>query len=55
MKENMNRIYEDVSWLIEKFDYRNKDADWRNSKDAVPRAMQKLKGGYPSDPVFKQK
>ena len=55
MKENMNRIYEDVSWLIEKFDYRNKDADWKNSKDAVGRAMQKLKGGYPFDPVFKQR
>lgn len=32
MKENMNRIYEDVSWLIEKFDYRNKDADWKTLK-----------------------
>lgn len=53
MLENMDRIYEDVSWLIEKFDYRNKDADWKNSRDAVPRAMQKLKGGYPSDPVYK--
>lgn len=55
MKENMNRIYEEVSCLIEKFDYRNKDADWKNSKDAVGRAMQKLKGGYPFDPVFNQR
>ncbi len=49
MEENMNRIAEDVAWLVEKFDYRNKDADWKNSKDAIPRGMQKLKGGYPSD------
>jgi len=53
MLDNMDRLYEDVAWLIEKFDYRNKDADWKNSKDAVPRAMQKLKGGYPADPVYK--
>jgi len=53
MLDNMDRMYEDVDCLIEKFDYRNKDADWKNSKDAVPRAMQKLKGGYPADPVYK--
>lgn len=46
MLENMKRIREDVAWLIEKYDYRNKDADWKNSKDANQRAMQKLKGGY---------
>lgn len=49
MEEHMERILGDVSWLIEKFDYRNKDADWKNSKDAVQRAMQKLKGGYPAE------
>ena len=55
MEANMDRLYEDVSWLVDKFDYRNKDADWKNSKDAIPRGMQKLKGGYPSDPVYQQK
>ena len=55
MKTNMERLYEDVSWLIEKFDYTNKDADWKNSKDALQRGMQKLKGGYPSDAVYTQK
>ncbi len=45
MEKNLERLQEDVSWLVEKFDYRNKDADWKNSKDAVPRGMQKLKGG----------
>ncbi len=55
MLKNMNRIMEDVSWMIEKFDYRNKDADWKDSKDAIQRAMQKLEGGFPADPVYKSK
>ncbi len=53
MEENMNRIAEDVAWLVEKFDYRNKDADWKNSRDAIQRGMQKLKGGYPADAPYK--
>lgn len=53
MEENMMRVSEDVSWLVEKFDYRNHDADWKNSKDAIQRGMQKLKGGYPAEPVYK--
>ena len=53
MEKNMARLQEDVDWLVEKVDYRNKDADWKNSKDAVQRGMQKLKGGYPADPVYK--
>ena len=53
MEENMQRIADDVAWLIEKFDYRNKDADWKNSRDAIQRGMQKLKGGYPADPDYK--
>lgn len=53
MHKNLERLSLDVSWLIEKFDYRNKDADWKSSKDAIQRGMQKLKGGYPADPVYK--
>lgn len=53
MEQNMKRLADDVSWLVEKFDYRNKDADWKNSKDAIQRGMQKLKGGYPADPPYK--
>ncbi len=49
MEENMERMAGDVAWLVEKFDYRNKDADWKNSRDAIQRGMQKLKGGYPAD------
>lgn len=55
MTQNMERIYDDISWMIEKFDYKNKDADWKTSKDALQRGMQKLKGSYPADPVYKKK
>jgi len=55
MKNNMERLYEDISWMIEKFDYENKDADWKNSKDALQRGMQKLKGGYPADAIYKKR
>ena len=54
MEKNMARLQEDVDWLVEKFDYRNKDADWKNSKDAVQRGMQKLKGGYPADREYQR-
>lgn len=53
MEENMKRVAEDVAWMVEKFDYRNKDADWKNSKDSIQRGMQKLKGGYPADAPYK--
>lgn len=54
MEANLSRVQEDIDWFIEKFDYRNASAPWKNSKDAVPRGMQKLKGGYPADRPFKQ-
>ena len=50
--QNLDRVQEDIDWLIEKYDYRNKDADWRQSRDAVQRVMQKMAGIYPADPVF---
>lgn len=54
MERSMERVGEDVSWLVEKFDYKNKDADWKNSKDAIQRGMQKLRGGYPADTPHKK-
>ena len=54
MQENMKRVGEDIAWLVEKFDYRNKDADWKNSKDSIQRGMQKLWGSYPADPFYQQ-
>lgn len=53
MENNMLRLSEDVAWMVEKFDYQNKDADWKNSRDAIQRGMQKLKGGYPADGPYK--
>lgn len=53
MTTHMDRLQEDVSWLVEKFDYRNKEADWKTSKDAIQRGMQKLSGGYPAAPTYK--
>ncbi len=53
-ENNMKRIEEDISWFVDKFDYRNKDADWKTSRDAIPRSMQKLTGGYPADGPYKE-
>ena len=55
MEENLKRLQEEVDWYENKFDYRYKDADWKNSRDAVQRAMQKMVGGYPADDVYRQK
>ena len=51
-KENLIRVKEDLDWLIAKYDYRNAGADWKNSKDALQRTMQKLEGIYPADKPY---
>ncbi len=38
---NMERVNEDISWFIDKFDYRNENEPWKNSKDAIPRGIIK--------------
>lgn len=55
MQSNLARVQEDLDWFVQKFDYRNSGADWKNSRDAVSRVMQKLRGIYPADPPFKEK
>lgn len=40
--ENLKRVRDDLSWFIDKFDYRYKDEPWKNSKDALPRTMTKM-------------
>lgn len=55
MSRNLDRVQADIDWLIEKYDYRNQDADWKQSRDALQRTMQKISGGYPADPVFRCK
>ena len=54
MEDNLRRVKGDLDWLIAKYDYRNAGADWKNSKDALPRAMEKLEGLHPSDPPYKK-
>ena len=55
MEENLQRLDEDISWFIEKFDYQNKDADWKDSRDALQRTMQKMTTGYPADDFYRSK
>ena len=54
-EENLDRILEDITLFCNKFDYKYNDVPWGNARDAVPRSMQKLRGGYPADPVLKQR
>ena len=53
-RKHFARVQEDLDWFIEKFDYRNASADWKNSKDAVSRTMQKLAAIYPADQPYRQ-
>ncbi len=39
--ENFRRVRDDLEWFTDKFDYRYADAPWKNSKDALIRAIQK--------------
>ena len=43
-KENLDRIQEDISWFIKKFDYRFEKESWKDSKDAVERTANKMRG-----------
>lgn len=54
MEKNLNRVQGDIEWFCDKFDYRNKDADWKDSRDALQRSMQKMAGGHPADPPYVQ-
>ena len=53
--EAFDRLQEDVSWFIRKFDYRFAAEPWKNSRDAVERTVNKLRGWcigqepYPKD------
>lgn len=53
-EENLTRVKGDLDWFVAKFDYRNASADWKNSKDAVSRSMQKLEGVYVADPPYQK-
>ncbi len=53
MKTNMVRVKEDIDWFVGMFDYRQAGKDWKNSRDAVSRGMEKLQGLHPADPPYK--
>ena len=40
----MEKLAGDMDWFIQKFDYRNANASWKDSKDALTRALAMLKG-----------
>lgn len=42
--EELERIQEDIHKFTLKFDYRNKDMEWGNAKDAPVRTIEKLSG-----------
>ncbi|MBN2739094.1 MAG: hypothetical protein JXR70_19095 [Spirochaetales bacterium] len=42
--DNYNRLDEEILWFTQKFDYRNKDKPWGDSKDALPRVLNKIIG-----------
>ena len=43
-EREMGRVAEELWWFTQKFDHKNRDKSWGNSKDALPRAIQKLSG-----------
>ena len=42
--QNLDRIEKELEWFTLKFDYRNTDKPWGNSRDAVERSINKLMG-----------
>lgn len=53
VENNLIRVKNDLDWLIAKYDYRNASADWKYSRDALQRAMQKLGAGHVADKPYK--
>mgnify|MGYP000844247596 FL=1 len=46
---SLRELRDDVEWFTLKFDYRNHDKSWKNSKDALPRSIRGLRGGQKPD------
>ena len=51
--ENLCRVKADLDLFVVKNDFRNAHLAWGNARDAVARGMQKLQGGHPADPVYR--
>ena len=46
---NMKRLEGEIEWYTLKFDYRNDDKPWGNSRDSVKRSINKLRGAVIED------
>lgn len=46
----LNELEADLLWFTKKFDYRNQDKPWGNSRNALPKTIQKLSGNYMEPP-----
>ncbi|MBR2781957.1 MAG: hypothetical protein IKE00_01305 [Oscillospiraceae bacterium] len=56
MKDNMDRVKADLDDFVGMFDYHQQNTIMpANTRDALSRSMQKLKGLHPADPPFKGK
>lgn len=45
INKEYKRLDEELLWFTKKFDYRNREKPWGNSKTALPRVLKKLMGG----------
>ena len=41
---NFKRVTDGLEWFIDKFDYKNENEPWKNSKDAIQRSILKTNG-----------
>ena len=41
---NFKRVTDELEWFIDKFDYKNENEPWKNSKDAIQRSILKTNG-----------
>ena len=44
LADSLNQNEQDLEWFTQKFDYRNQDKPWYNSKNALERTINQLRG-----------
>ena len=47
--DNIKRLSDDLDWFADKFDYLHRNDPWKNSKDAIERAVVKTNGILPPE------
>ncbi|NLJ40148.1 MAG: hypothetical protein GX352_00835 [Clostridiales bacterium] len=53
--KSLDKIEADLLWFTKKFDYRNQDKPWGDSRDALPRAIQRLSASPIEPPPISDK